>query len=85
MKNIPALIESRAATHGDFKTRSEFAQHLKMLFQDQPGAAKLEAHQAEALEMIATKISRILHGDPQVADHWIDIAGYAQLGSPSSV
>jgi hypothetical protein len=29
--------------------------------------------------MIAHKIGRILNGDPNYADSWIDIAGYAQL------
>jgi len=33
----------------------------------------------EALEMIQHKIARILNGDPNYADSWQDIAGYAQL------
>ena len=39
----------------------------------------LTARQAEALEMIAHKIARILNGNPNYADHWADIAGYATL------
>ena len=35
--------------------------------------------QREALEMIAHKIGRILNGDPDYDDSWVDIAGYAQL------
>jgi hypothetical protein len=35
--------------------------------------------QWEALEMIAHKIGRIVNGDPDYADSWIDIAGYAKL------
>ena len=35
----------------------------------------------EALEMIAHKIARILSGDADYADNWVDIAGYAQLGN----
>jgi hypothetical protein len=31
------------------------------------------------LEMIAHKIGRVLAGDPNHADHWDDIAGYARL------
>jgi hypothetical protein len=34
----------------------------------------------EALEMICTKIARILSGNPNDPDHWKDIAGYAELG-----
>jgi hypothetical protein len=33
----------------------------------------------ESLDMIATKIARILIGDPYHHDNWIDIAGYAML------
>jgi hypothetical protein len=35
--------------------------------------------QWEALEMIVHKIGRIVNGDPDVTDHWVDIAGYATL------
>jgi hypothetical protein len=36
---------------------------------------------AEALEMIAMKIARILSGNSNFADHWEDIEGYARLVS----
>ena len=39
----------------------------------------LDADQVEALDMIATKIARILNGNPDHVDSWIDIAGYATL------
>jgi len=35
--------------------------------------------QWEALEMIATKLSRIVNGNPNKIDNWDDIAGYATL------
>jgi len=35
--------------------------------------------QAEALDMIFSKIARILNGDPNHLDSWTDIAGYATL------
>jgi len=38
-----------------------------------------EADMREALEMILHKIARILNGNPNYADSWQDIAGYAQL------
>jgi hypothetical protein len=40
---------------------------------------KLDDDQSEALEMIAHKIARILNGDPNYVDSWLDIAGYATL------
>lgn len=33
----------------------------------------------EALDMIASKLSRVICGDPDTADHWADIGGYAML------
>ncbi len=43
------------------------------------GWIRLSFSQREALEMIAHKIGRILNGDPDYADSWHDIAGYAKL------
>jgi DNA primase len=43
------------------------------------GWDSLAPYQREALEMIAQKISRALHGNPHEVDHWRDIAGYATL------
>lgn len=33
----------------------------------------------EALDMICHKMARILNGDPNYRDSWVDIAGYAML------
>lgn len=40
---------------------------------------RLASDQQEALDMIAHKIGRIVNGDPDYADSWVDIAGYAKL------
>ena len=34
---------------------------------------------AESLDMIASKLAQILAGNPNEADHWLDIEGYARL------
>lgn len=39
----------------------------------------LASDQKEALEMIAHKLARIINGDPDYADSWVDIAGYSKL------
>jgi hypothetical protein len=39
----------------------------------------LREEQAESLDMIANKLSRILNGNPHYIDSWTDIAGYATL------
>jgi hypothetical protein len=40
---------------------------------------RLAPDQQEALDMIFAKIGRIINGDADYADSWIDIAGYAKL------
>jgi len=44
-----------------------------------PGWERLDPIHKESLEMNAHKIARILNGDPNYADSWHDIAGYATL------
>jgi hypothetical protein len=74
-----AVIEEREATHGDYRSQAFFAQRVKEEMHGQGGWAKLTAPQKETLEMIAVKMSRILHGNPNEPDHWRDISGYATL------
>lgn len=71
------LIAARQDTHGDYVTTAAFAQQIKALFRGYAG--KMSADQRESLDMIATKVARILSGNPNDIDHWADIAGYAQL------
>lgn len=43
------------------------------------GWHNLSVEQKQALTVIADKIARILSGDPDYADNWHDIQGYAKL------
>ena len=72
------LIE-RGARYGTFMDNAKLAQELKHLMQSAPRWKELRADQAEALEVIAQKISRILTGDPKYRDNWHDIVGYGKL------
>lgn len=78
--NIPAIITERQKTHGEFTINADAAQWLKKVIANYSGT-KLSSVQAEVLEMICTKIGRILAGDPNFRDHWDDIAGYAKLAA----
>ena len=70
------ILEERAETHGRFRNVARTAQLIKSEIQQ---AEYLTFAQAEALDLIATKIARILHGNANEADHWLDIEGYARL------
>lgn len=82
--SIDNVLKERGNRYGSFDSHAEITQTLKSvmcgLLVDCPtNWAILKHDQAEALEMIAHKIGRILNGDPDYADSWIDIAGYAKL------
>ena len=71
------ILNEREKTHGDFAKVATTACALKQIFR-RP-ARELSPVQTEALDLIATKLARIVCGDPDVRDHWEDIAGYANL------
>jgi hypothetical protein len=81
MNDIQATLDERGTRYGDFMGHAEITCRLKGIifeFVIQRNK-KLEYDQQEALDMICHKIGRILNGDPDYADSWHDIAGYAQL------
>jgi hypothetical protein len=74
---ITEILDERGKRYGKFKDHAEISQRLKYVVRDRRDV--LSDDQREALEMICHKIARILNGDPNYADSWVDIAGYAQL------
>jgi hypothetical protein len=73
------ILEERQKTHGDFAWVAEVSQELKNIFRNKEGWVYLTRVQREALDNIAQKAARIFAGDPNFADHWVDIQGYAKL------
>ena len=79
--DVDAILNERAATYGSFISVALFAQEMKELIRsalDEQNAG-LQADHQEALDMIASKIARIITGDSHHRDSWLDIAGYATL------
>lgn len=83
------LLQEREKTHGDFRKTARIAIELKHIFRreqeyDSKSSVVLEDkdyRHGEALDLIATKIARLLAGDKNHKDTWLDIAGYAKLGA----
>lgn len=78
---LTATLQERGARYGTFVGHAEITQRLKEVIGsglEQRGKI-LAADQQEALDMICHKIGRIVNGDPDYADSWHDIAGYAEL------
>lgn len=75
---IAQVLEERGKRYGSFVTNGAISQELKQVVAKWD-TGKLKPMQVEALDMIMQKIARILNGDPNYTDSWVDIAGYAQL------
>jgi len=78
---IDELLNERATNYGTFLDNARVTQRLKAVAHQFAGQHNktFDADQAEALDMIFTKVGRILNGDSNHIDSWIDIAGYATL------
>ena len=72
---LDIILKTRSNSHGPFHKQARISQTLKETLVD----VDLTSYQREALEMIFHKISRVLAGNPDFSDHWVDIAGYATL------
>jgi hypothetical protein len=79
--DVDETLNTRAQDYGKFKDGAALMQGIKRLLADH--AAKHDKlfadDQWEALEMIVHKIGRIVNGNPDKVDSWVDIAGYATL------
>lgn len=77
MTTLKKTLKERGKKYGDFKEMTDIQQRLKTVIRSYASFHQMEPYQQEALDMFATKIGRILSGDPNYNDNWIDIAGYA--------
>ena len=76
---IVDTLEERGQRYGKFTTHAAITQSLKQVMYSHEGWGRLADDQKESLEMVAHKIGRILNGDPDYDDSWVDIAGYTTL------
>ena len=80
MKNeIETTIKERDSNYGSYSDMCRIIQNIKSVMKDTPNWSSLSDDKKESLETIATKIGRILNGDPEHYDSWHDIEGYAKL------
>ena len=77
--NINDMLKGREGRYGSFEVHAKIAQGLKAVMHERSGWDALAQDQKEALEMIQHKIARILNGDPNYLDNWVDLVGYSQL------
>jgi hypothetical protein len=73
------ILNEREQTHGAFREVAGYSQAIKQLMRTSRNWDRLDVAQAQALEVVADKVARILCGDPSHLDHWQDGAGYFEL------
>lgn len=81
MSDVDATLAERGTRYGTFVGHADITLRLKNALGEHAQALnkKLAPDQIEAIHMICHKLGRIVNGDPDYADSWIDIAGYAKL------
>lgn len=79
MSQIETTLSERGKNYGSFDGHAEISQCIKVAFKLSPNWNQLSSDKKESLEMIAHKIARIINGNPDYKDSWVDIEGYAHL------
>jgi hypothetical protein len=79
MSEVAETIAVRDARYGGFGNVAATDYDLKAVMHSKPGWARLTPSMKCSLDMIMHKMARIIEGDPNYADNWHDIAGYATL------
>lgn len=76
---VKNTLSERGNKYGLYEDNAQMSQWLKEVAKKGRNYGQLSDVQRESLDLIFTKISRILGGNPNYIDNWHDIAGYATL------
>ena len=76
---VDATLAQRGKNYGDFTDNADYAQRIKQVFYDSRNWHSMPTYMQEALDLIASKLGRMLSGDPFYLDNWHDIGGYTTL------
>ena len=77
--SVEDTLKERGERYGRFSDYASTCNELKKVCVNSRLSPDFNHIHEEALDMIFSKIARILNGDPNYADNWHDIAGYATL------
>ena len=76
---VKGILDNRGKIYGRFMHNAVTAQNLKEAARSSPKWCDLAPDQAEAIDIILSKIARIVSSSHNHIDNWDDIAGYAIL------
>jgi len=77
MKQLEETLKNRGDSYGNFADLAKMAQKLEGILV----VSHMSDVQKEVMGMIATKLARLVCGDANHHDSWIDIAGYSTLAA----
>lgn len=78
-RSVEDVLPERKRQYGPFSGVATISISIKSAYRNNDQWWNLSAEKMEALDMIASKLARIINGDSDHHDSWIDIAGYAAL------
>lgn len=76
---LERTLNERGPEYGEYTGMAHVAQSIKKVLRQAPSYPRMSDDQRESLDLIATKIARIVCGNPDNPDSWLDIEGYAKL------
>lgn len=79
VSKLDTTLAERGGRYGDFRFNAEISQALKDVCHRSPNWAKMPPFLREGLDLMFTKVSRMLSGDWTYVDNPHDIIGYAKL------
>lgn len=77
--DVQETLNARGSRYGDFTDNAKISQQLQRILKNSPSFPFMSEVQIEGMTAVMQKIARILNGDPNYADNWHDIQGYARL------
>ena len=78
-KKLATVLSERGSRYGTLMNNATISQGLKEIIHSSSNWEAMPPDMREALDMIVHKISRIVEGDFNYDDSWIDISGYSTL------
>ena len=76
---VNKILEERGERYGSFIEHARITQDIKETLKTGESWDICTDTQKQSLELFADKMARIVNGDPDYDDSWVDIIGYAQL------
>ena len=76
---LATVLSERGSRYGTLMNNATISQGLKEILHNSTNWEAMPPDMREALDMIVHKISRIVEGDFNYDDSWVDISGYSTL------